>query len=74
MTVLIPGLLTDPNPLSIYKSFVPPTTFKLPPAAAVPVKLFNPYPYVGDVFCVPSVLNPTKDLSCQYLRTPVVLS
>ena len=29
---------------------------------------------MGEVFCDPSVLNPTKDLSCQYFRTPVEVS
>ena len=47
---------------------------KDPPEAISDVKRFRVNPYTGLVFCVPSVLKPAVDLSCQYLRTPVTLS
>ena len=52
----------------------PPTIFKLPPD---PIEFVNGNklnPYIGEVFCVASVLNPTKFLSCQYFKTPVFWS
>ena len=70
--VLIPGLPDDPKLVSIPKvpSLLAMLTF--PPVAGFAVNECNEKPYVGSVFKDPSVLNPTKLLSCQYFKTPVV--
>ena len=72
--VLIPGLDEVPKLVSIPKvpSLLAILTF--PPVVGFAVNGCNEYPYLGSVFNDPSLLNPTKLLSCQYLRTPVVWS
>ena len=72
--VLIPGLPVVPKLVSIPKvpSLLAILTF--PPVSGFAVNPCKEYPYFGSVFKDPSVLNPTKLLSCQYLRTPVVWS
>ena len=45
-----------------------------PPVPGEEVNSSKLNPYVGWVCAVPTVLNPARDLSCQYLRTPVFWS
>jgi len=45
---------------------------KEPPDPGELVNSTRSNPYVGDVWAVPTVLNPARDLSCQYFKTPVI--
>jgi hypothetical protein len=57
--------------VSIPRVTDPPRILTDPPDAGDAVNLFKVNPYVGVLFCDPSVLNPTRLLSCQYFKTPV---
>ena len=61
------------NDVPICKVADPPKISTLPSnALALPSNFKHSNPYLGDEFTVPSLLNPTFVLSCQYFRTPVV--
>ena len=70
--VLIPGLPDVPKLVSIPRVPSLLAIFTFPPVVGFAVNECNENPYVGSVFKDPSLLNPTKLLSCQYFKTPVV--
>lgn len=64
-------VVTPVNEVSIPRFEEPPVIVMLPPLDGKAVNLVKSNPYCGELFWDASVLNPTRVLSCQYLRTPV---